>query len=82
MTEEQQRGADWLQRYLDYLAVERGLSVNTISAYRTDLHRLARYLGPRRGLDAARREDLLKALRRMRLQGRSPRSAAPRGRSA
>jgi integrase/recombinase XerD len=31
--------ADWAERYLDHLAVERGLSPNTLAAYRRDLRR-------------------------------------------
>jgi integrase/recombinase XerD len=36
-----------IDRFLDHLTVERGLSPNTIVAYRRDLHRYARYLGRR-----------------------------------
>ena len=36
--------AGQIVRLLDYLAVERGLSRNTVEAYRRDLHRYARYL--------------------------------------
>jgi integrase/recombinase XerD len=63
-------------RYLDYLTAEKGLSANTVAAYRTDLRHLERALGGRRRLEQARREDLLRLLRRMRLEGRSPRSVA------
>lgn len=31
--------ADWAQRYLDHLVVERGLSTNTLAAYQRDLRR-------------------------------------------
>ena len=65
----------WLQRYLDYLSVERGLAANTIMAYRSDLQRLARSLG-KRPLERTREEDLMRALRHMRLAGSSPRSVA------
>ena len=37
-------------RYLDHLTVERGLSVNTIAAYRRDLRRYVAFLGSR-GID-------------------------------
>jgi integrase/recombinase XerD len=49
-----------VDRYLDYLAVERGLSRNTLAANRTDLARYARGLAAA-GLDdpAAADEDLL-----------------------
>jgi len=71
----QQASVDWLARYLDYLAVEKGLAVNTVVAYRSDLARLRRALG-RRALTKAREEDLLRVLREMRVEGRSPRSVA------
>jgi len=66
----------WLARYLDYLVVEKGLSPNTVAAYRTDLRRLQKALGPRRRPEQARAEDLLKVLRQMRVEGRAPRSVA------
>jgi integrase/recombinase XerD len=76
------RGADarrpegWFGRYLDYLAAERGLSANTIDSYRRDLRILERELGPRRRLEEARRDDLIRVLKRMRIEARSPRSVA------
>jgi len=66
----------WLLRYLDYLVVEKGLSANTVAAYRTDLRRLQRALGPRRRLEHARPADLAAVLKQMRVEGRSPRSVA------
>ncbi len=38
---------DWLDRYLDHLRVERGLSASTLEAYAHDLGRFCAYLGPR-----------------------------------
>jgi len=66
----------WLGRYLDHLAVERGLSRNTVDAYRRDLQILARHLGSRRPIERVRHEDLLELLRRMRIEGRAARSVA------
>jgi integrase/recombinase XerD len=64
-----------LAAYLDYLTVEKGLSENTLKAYRSDLMRLARALG-KRPLEKAVQKDLLEELARMRQEGRSPRSVA------
>jgi len=64
----------WLARYLEHLDLERGLSSNTLIAYRQDLQRLAEFLAPRRRPEQAKREDLTKFLRKMRVEGRSPRS--------
>jgi len=68
-------GDPWLSRYLDYLAVERGLSSNTLVAYRSDLNRLRRGLGTR-GLEKTTRGDLERALGQMQTQGSSARSVA------
>ena len=65
----------WFARYLDYLTVEKGLAPNTLEAYRADLARLDQSLGRRR-VEQARHEDLLRLMRQMRLDGRSPRSVA------
>jgi integrase/recombinase XerD len=65
----------WFARYLDYLTVEKGLAPNTIEAYQADLTQLAESIGRRR-LEQAKREDLLRLMRQMRLAGRSPRSVA------
>lgn len=65
-----------LEEYLDHLTVERGLSGNTIDAYRRDISILGKEIGNRRKLADARQEDLLRVLRRMRADGRSPRSVA------
>ena len=39
--------ATWIQRYLDHLMVERGLSTNTVDAYRRDLRAYLVFLGKR-----------------------------------
>jgi len=66
----------WFARYLDFLVVERGLSENTLAAYRADLRRLQGSIGNARHLEDATHADLLGVLKRMRVEGRSPRSVA------
>ncbi|MEA2521839.1 MAG: integrase/recombinase XerD, partial [Actinomycetota bacterium] len=39
--------AVWVQRYLDHLTVERGLSGNTVDAYRRDLATYLAFLDKR-----------------------------------
>ena len=65
-----------LDRYLEGLAIERGLSPNTVAAYRRDLERLARQLAEA-GVEplAARQADLAGHVRALRRQGLSPRTA-------
>jgi len=67
-----------IDAFLDQLWVERGLSDNTISAYRNDLSGLARWL-TRRGaplLAEAGREHLLSYLSERAQGGAQPRSSA------
>ena len=67
-----------VERYLDALWMERGLSENTLAAYRNDLSRLAAWLagcGTRRLL-TARRQDLLDYLSRRVGEGARPRTTA------
>lgn len=66
-----------VERYLDHLAVERGLSANTVDAYRRDLVRLgARLEESGADLETARPAELAAQVRRMRREGLSPRSIA------
>ncbi|MFM8998950.1 MAG: site-specific tyrosine recombinase XerD [Actinomycetota bacterium] len=46
-----------IERFLDHLTVERGLSTNTVAAYRRDLTRYAAHLGRRHVTDAARASE-------------------------
>lgn len=66
-----------LQRYLDSLAVERGLSKNTLAAYRNDLNRAGAALAERGAdlltADAVALSEHVRALSR---QGLAPRSLA------
>ncbi len=63
------------EAWLEHLAAERGLARNTLAAYRHDLEALRSELKGR-PLGSAAAGELLVALRRMRLAGRSPRSVA------
>ena len=66
-----------VERYLDHLAVERGLAGNSVAAYRRDLERLGSALQEEgRDLATARPTDLSAQVRRMRREGLSPRSIA------
>ena len=64
-----------LDRYLESLAVERGLSANTVAGYRNDLTRLGEALVKRGGdLLTVQAPALSSHLRDLRVQGLSPRS--------
>jgi integrase/recombinase XerD len=69
---------DVIERFADLLWMERGLSVNTLSAYQSDLRAFTGWLGRERGrgLVEASRLDLLDYLAVLSLAGRKPRSAA------
>lgn len=64
-----------IRRWLDTLAVERGLSHNTVEAYRRDLERLAEDLADHGvELEAATAPELSAHLRRLRRRGLAPRT--------
>lgn len=66
-----------IERFIDAVWMERGLSRNTLSAYRTDLTTLARWLAERRRpIEAARRADLLDFIAWRVEAGARPRSTA------
>ena len=67
-----------IDAFADALWLERGLSVNTLSAYRSDLESFMRWLAAERGrgLCDARRSDLLDYLALLAQRGRKPRSSA------
>lgn len=65
-----------VERYLDHLTVERGLSSNTLAAYARDL-RMLRETAPRRpALRDLTSDDLRAVLRKLRGEGRAARSIA------
>jgi integrase/recombinase XerD len=65
----------YIERFLDNLWAERGLSDNSLQAYRHDLQHLGDCLAQRgRSLVSAAREDLLAVLAAEVQQGKSPRS--------
>jgi integrase/recombinase XerD len=67
-----------LDRYLEGLTVERGLSRNTVDGYRNDLKRLGEALAKKGGRDllTAEAPDLSAHMRDLQRQGLSPRSSA------
>jgi integrase/recombinase XerD len=66
-----------IETFLDALWLERGLSENTLAAYRHDLAGLAAWLRSRnRSLTGARREDLLDYLSARFAEGAKPRTTA------
>lgn len=66
-----------LERFLDALWMERGLSENTLAAYRRDLEGLGQWLASRGdSLGAASRSLLLDYLQARNAQGAKPRTAA------
>lgn len=67
----------WIDRFLAYVATERGLAANTIAAYARDLAQLARWLGDRAGEPDTLTPEILQAfLAAERARGIGPRSAA------
>jgi len=67
----------WLPMFLDYLAVEKGLAKNSLSAYQTDLRHFGHWLGDqKRELDAVQRIDIVRYFQAIRSAGISARSVA------
>jgi hypothetical protein len=74
---------NWVDRYLNHLVVEKGLSRNTIEAYASDLQGFSSFLGERDGSkpQLVTPEKVINYFKTLRTRGRSPRSYAPgRGR--
>lgn len=66
---------EWIDRYLAYLRIERGLSQNTLIAYRRDLEMYCRHLGEA-GLQSVQPQDVSKFLSFLYAHSWKPRSAA------
>jgi len=67
----------WLPIFLDYLAVEKGLAKNSLSAYQTDLkHVVHRLNDQKRELDAVERIHIVRYFQALRSAGISARSVA------
>jgi integrase/recombinase XerD len=66
---------DWLERFLVYLRIERGLSTNTLGAYRRDIALYLEHLGSTSVIDA-RSSHVSDFLRFLYSRGLKPRSAA------
>ncbi|MBI3931952.1 MAG: site-specific tyrosine recombinase XerD [Acidobacteria bacterium] len=64
------------EEYLDHLRVERGLSPNTLVAYRQDLVRLVAWMGARTDVLVLTQGDLSEFIVALRGEGLSPRSVA------
>ena len=72
-----ERYKNLLSLFLDYLAVEKGLARNSLSAYATDLRRFGRYLGETSiELDGVERIHLVRHFQSLRAAGISARSVA------
>ena len=67
--------AEWLEQFLVYVRIERGLSGNTLSAYRRDIALYLEHLGSL-SVTSARPSDVSDFLRFLYSRGLKPRSAA------
>ena len=65
----------YLPIYLDYLAVEKGLAKNSLSAYATDLRRFGRWLDAH-PLESVKRQQIVRYIQSLRSSGISARSVA------
>jgi len=67
----------WLPIFLDYLAVEKGLAKNSLSAYQTDLKHFGHWIADqKRELDAVQRIHIVRYFQALRSAGISARSVA------
>ena len=66
-----------IERFIDLLWMERGLSRNTLSSYQSDISKVARWLKEKKlSLESAQRYDLLEYLACLVEQGMKPRTSA------
>src|SRR5262245_2416297 len=65
---------DWVDRFLQYLRIEKGVAENTVEAYRHDLAMYCEHLGPLEFLKA-RPTDVSKFLKFLYMRKLKPRSA-------
>ncbi|MFA9462270.1 site-specific tyrosine recombinase XerD [Thiohalorhabdus methylotrophus] len=71
-----ERGSELVDRFLDRLWLEAGLSDNTLAAYRRDLQRFGGWLGEQVPLDDVVREQVLGFLAAQMRRGAKPRTIA------
>ncbi len=63
---------EFIDQFITYLSVEKGLSRNTLSSYHTDLRKFLSFLKERdRGIDAALRADIIDFIAQLRIEGYS-----------
>lgn len=69
--------SDYLDLYLDYLAVEKGLAKNSLSSYRTDLRKFTAWLEEKSiGIESVERAQIVRYFQSLRAAGISARSVA------
>ncbi|WP_366922421.1 site-specific tyrosine recombinase XerD [Metallumcola ferriviriculae] len=64
----------WVEEFLHYLAVERGLAENTLSSYHRDLHQFLEWLKERdiKSVEAVHRNHIMAYLLKLQQKGRAP----------
>ncbi|MDQ7780383.1 MAG: tyrosine recombinase [Planctomycetota bacterium] len=68
----------WVQEFIDYMACERGSSVNTLAAYQSDLAKVASFLRAHRGIsiEEVKPADVVAFIKEQQRAGRSLSSTA------